>query len=293
MLQRLTIRLMLAAFLAAFVWHVARAQQAAAPVAQIPPDGWGRPLNELVKNQAPPSAPRHDLTGTWYPANGLGAGIQANGAQNMPSDTKPEHQLPFTPAGLEAFNKSKPGFGVRMSPPEEINDPVNFCDPQGMPREDLYEVRATQFVQTPYSVIILYEYGKIWRTIWTDGRPLPKDPEPRWFGYSVGQWVDDNTLVVQTIGTDERTWVDNAGRPHSGDLRMEERFHRVSRDRLELTVTLDDPKFYNKPWVALDKFPMGLLPPDYDVREMICSPSEFAEYNKEVASPAAPSPPPK
>jgi hypothetical protein len=266
-------------------------QKASAPAVPVPLDGWGKPA--IAPPKTGTSAPRHDISGTWQPAVGPSDGIQALGAKAMPSDGKPEHELPYTPAGLEAFNRTKPGFGVRMSPPGEINDPVNYCDPQGIPREDLYEVRTTQILQTPISVVILYEYGKVWRVIWTDGRELPKDPESRWYGYSVGRWVDDNTLVAETIGTDERTWVDNAGRPHSGDLRIEERFHRVDHDALELTVTLDDPKFYTKPWVALDKFPMRLDRADFDVREMICSPSEFADYNKEIGNRAAPSPPPK
>jgi hypothetical protein len=156
-----------------------------------------------------------------------------------------------------------------------------------MPREDLYELRTTQILQTPLNVVVLYQFGKIWRVLWTDGRDLPKDPEPRWFGYSVGKWEDDYTFVVQTSGIDQRTWVDRAGRPHSGDLRVEERFHRVDHDTLELTVTIDDPKMYTKPWVALDKLPFKLQPPNFDVREMICSPSEFAEYNKVIGNPAS------
>jgi hypothetical protein len=104
----------------------------------------------------------------------------------------------------------------------------------------LYEFRPTQIVQTPNQVLILYLYERRWRVIWTDGRPLPKDPDPRWYGYSVGRWEDDYTLVVQTIGMDERTWLDNAGNPHSFDLRVEERYRRVNMDRLELTVTIDD-----------------------------------------------------
>jgi len=227
-------------------------------------------------------APRRDISGIWDPANGPGAGIGGTGAQAMPEDGKPEHQLPYTPLGLQTLNGHKPGNGARMVQPGEITDPaVVLCDPQGLPREDLYELRTTQIVQTPVSVIILYQFDKIWRVIWTDGRELDKDPpEPRWFGYSVGKWEDDDTLVVQTNGTDERTWLDKAGRPHSGDLLMEERFHRVNHDRLELTLTINDPKMYTKPWVALDKFPMKLLPPTTDVREMMCSVSEFREYDK-------------
>ena len=156
-----------------------------------------------------------------------------------------------------------------------------------MPREDLYEIRTTQIVQTPLKVLILYEFDKIWRVIWTDGRELPKEPEPRWFGYSVGKWVDDYTLVAETTGLDDRTWIDRAGRPHSDQLKVEERFHRVDRDHLELSVTLDDPKMYTKPWLALDRLQFDLQPENFDVREMICSPSEFAEYNKLVGTPAS------
>jgi hypothetical protein len=244
------------------------------------PDGWGRRVASSPKPSAP--VPRHDISGTWEPANGPSDGIQGTGSKSMPADGK--HEPPYTPLGLELLNRTKPGNGNREVLPADIGDPVFFCNPQGMPREDLYELRETQILQTTSKIVMLYEFDKIWRVIWIDGRDFPKDPEPRWFGYSVGKWVDDTTLVVQTIGTDERTWVDKAGRPHSGDLRVEERFHRVDQDHLELTVTIDDPKMYTKPWVAMDKFPMKLLPDDFDVREMICSPAETAEYNKVVGS---------
>jgi hypothetical protein len=260
--------------------------QKAAPAASAPVDvdGWGRPITSHVKSQKSAPAPRRDISGTWDPGD---AGIQQLGAKAMPEDGKPEHRLPYTPLGQEALNRAKPSNTIRSVLPTETNDPVVICDPQGMPREDLYELRTTQILQTPVKVAILYEFTKIWRVIWTDGRELPKDPEPRWFGYSVGKWVDDYTLVVQTTGLDERTWIDRAGRPHSDELRVEERFHRADRDHLELTLTIDDPKMYTKPWVALDKFQFELQPPDFDVREMICSPSEFAEYNKLIGNPAS------
>ncbi len=174
-----------------------------------------------------------------------------------------------------------------MVPPGETNDPELLCDPQGFPREDLFQLRTTQIVQAPDKIYMLYEFDRVWRVIWTDGRELPKDPEPRWYGYSVGKWVDDSTLVVETNGTDDRTWVDHAGRPHTGDLRVEETFHRVDRDHLEWTVKIDDPKMYTKPWLAMDKFPMRLLPSDFDVREMICSRSDFDEYDKLIGNPAS------
>jgi hypothetical protein len=167
------------------------------------------------------------------------------------------------------------------------NDPVDICDPQGFPRMDLSEFRTIEIVQTADHVIVLNQFFRSWRTIWTDGRELPTNPEPRWTGYSVGKWVDDYTFVVQTVGMIEKTWLDNAGRPHSSELKVEERFHRVDHDHLELTVTIDDPKMYTKPWLALNNFPLKLQPRGFDIRELYCAPSDTAEYNKEIGDPAA------
>lgn len=239
-------------------------------------------------------APRRDLSGIWEPAKSPGDGIQAFGAKNMPSDGKPEHELPYTPLGLAKWKANKPGFGVTEVPAWLTNDPLNLCDPGGFPRSDLYELRTTQIVQTPKQVIVLNLFDQIWRSIWTDGRQLKKEyDEPRWYGYSVGRWVSDDTFVAETGGTDERTWLDNAGRPHSSELRVEERFRRVSRDSLELTVTIDDPTMYTKPWVALDKFPFKRMPDDFDIREMLCSASETAEYNRLLGKPVAEPAPPR
>ena len=240
------------------------------------------PVRGRAQTAQPAPAPRRDISGIWTPANGPGDGIGGTGAKNMPEDGKPEHQLPYTPLGLQELAKHKPGNGARMVHPSQINDPeVVSCEPQGMPRENLYELRNTQILQTPFSVVILYQFDKIWRVIWADGRELEKEhPEPRWFGYSVGKWEDDYTFVATTNGTDERTWLDKAGRPHSEDLVITERFHRVSRDRLELSMIIDDPKMYTKTWAALEKFPFKLMPPTTDVREMMCSNEEFKAYHK-------------
>ncbi len=249
-------------------------------------DGWGRPIPALANQKAAP-APKHDISGIWDPANGPDDGGQFLGAKTFPVDGKPGHEPPFTKAGMEAYLRTKPSNGARMVPPGETNDPEAYCDPQGFPREDLFQFRTTQIVQAPSKVLILYEYDRIWRTIWTDGRELPKDPEPRWFGYSVGKWIDDYTFLVESNGMDERTWIDHAGRPHTGELRVEERFHRVDHDHLELSVLIDDAQMYTKPWLAMDKFPMRLLPDNMDVREMICSPSDLREYNSVIGDPVS------
>jgi hypothetical protein len=263
--------------------------QEAAPAVPVPVDvdDWGHPVTAPMKGQKSAPAPRHDISGIWDPGIDPIQVLGVLGASAIPEDGKPEHELPYTPLGREALNRTKPTSGARSVLPADTNDPVFYCDPQGMPREDLYELRTIQILQTPVNVVILYQFGKIWRVVWTDGRDLPKDPESRWFGYSVGKWEDDYTFVVQTSGINERTWVDRAGRPHSGDLRVEERFQRVDHGHLELTVTINDPKMYTKPWVALDKVRFQLQTRDYDVREMICSPTDFAEYNKLIGNPAS------
>jgi hypothetical protein len=243
---------------------------------------WGQ--SAATKASAPAAAPPHDISGIWTPARSPSDGIGATGARDMPEDGKPEHQPPYTPLARDKMKSYRPGNGARQVLPADLNDPaIIYCDPQGMPRQDLYELRDTQILQTSLSVVILYQWSRVWRVIWADGRELPKDPpEPRWFGYSVGKWVDDYTFVAQTSGTDSRTWLDKGGRPHSEDLHIEETFHRVNHDLLELTVTVDDPTMYTHSWVALNKFPMKLLPPNTDVREMMCSVSEFMDFNKRM-----------
>jgi hypothetical protein len=221
-------------------------------------------------------APRRDLTGIWD--SGFN-GIQPFGSPNP---------APLTPWGEEKGKTHKSGDGIRMVPAEEINDPLSTLgDPGGYPRQLLFELRQVQFAQTPESVLALFMWEKRWRTIWTDGRQLPTDPDPRWYGYSVGRWEDDSTFVVTSNGTDERTWLDNGGNPHSDQLRVEERWHLISRNRLELTVTIDDPQTYTKPWVALDKLQLVRLPSNTDLIEMMNSASEAqavaAQFKRERA----------
>jgi hypothetical protein len=254
-------------------------------------------------------APRRDLSGIWN-ATGLDGGFQVNGAFEHPAllpqkggaaegaleagagaeggrldETGIEHPLPYTPLGLAALKSNKPsGPGVRQVPVALSNDPMDQCDPMGFPRMELFELRTIELAQTANQVIYLNQWYGNWRIIWTDGRELPKDPDPRWNGYSVGKWVDDYTFVVETVGLNARSWLDHAGRPHSDALRVEERFHRVDHDNMELTVTIDDPKMYTEPWLGINKFPLHLLPSDFDMPELLCSPLDMAEYNKQVGN---------
>lgn len=247
-------------------------------------DGWDREVSEGPFTEKSDPAPKRDLSGSWEPTPRYRDGVQATGARNYPSDGKPEHELPFTPLGRQMWMSHKPGWGVTAVPIAEANDPFDLCDPIGFPRIELFNLRAMQIWQNKNQVLMIYQNSQAFRNIWTDGRELPKEPEPRWYGYSLGKWVDDYTFVVQTSGMDERTWIDNVGRPHSDQLKVTETFHRVNKDILELTMTIEDPKMYTKPWNALDKFQMRLQPEWFDIREQLCAPSESADYNNTVAA---------
>ena len=253
-----------------------RAQQSAAAQKQnAAPTPWNSP--SIAPKQPPTSsgtAPRHDISGIW---DAFAAGIQPTGVKS---------HAPFTEWGEKMANTYKPGDGPRKVVLALINDPLDGCDPAGFPRDLFFELRPFKVVQIPDQVLIMYEYQRVWRAIWTDGRELPKDPESRWYGYSVGHWQDDYTFVVDTVGLDERTWLDNAGDPHSADMHVEETYHRVNQDTLELTVKIDDPKAYKEPWLGLNKFVLHRQPASFDIREMICSPTEAEEYKKTVAEPA-------
>ncbi len=229
-----------------------------------------------AKSQKAAPAPRRDLSGIWDVEDRM-EGISPAGVKS---------HAPFAAWGSEvANNVYKPGDGPRRVSVGLVNDPLDSCDPAGFPRNLLFELRPFQVVKTPNQVLMLYQYQRVWRVVWTDGRELPKDPDPQWYGYSVGKWVDDYTFVIETIGMDERTWLDNAGDPHSSEMRVEERYHRVNQETMELTVKIDDPKAYTEPWLGRDKLRLKLLPANSDFMEMICAPTEAEEYKKQIANP--------
>lgn len=219
-------------------------------------------------------APKHDLTGFW-------AGVVAAKLNAVP---------PMTEWGQQQFRLHKTNSDY---PVADSNDPAKTCDPLGFPRNILFMTRGIAFTQMPGKTIEMSQFNRIWREIWTDGRELPKNvggdavnaPDPRWYGYSVGRWEGDYTFVVNTVGTDERTWLDNAGHPHSAGLHVEERYTRLNHNTLELTVTIDDPKTYTKPFVITKERFTWI--PEQDFEEQLCVPSEEAEYLKLVGEPAA------
>jgi hypothetical protein len=262
---------------------------------------WPEPVPSRpgIAQQDKKPAPRRSLVGMWgsMPGNRQVTN-QSSGVQLKPNDGKPENQLPYTPYGLGLYKSHKPLEGVNAVPPSDTNDPRVRCEPLGLPRHNHYDL-GIQIFQDEYKVAMLYQYGNQWRIIWTDGRPLPKlldggveingqYRELRWFGYSVGKWVDDYTLEVQTVGTmpENRVWLDNTGRPISDQLRITETFRRLDYDHLEWSETIEDTKVYTRSWQTM-KMPLMLQDPRTDVMTRYCSPSEIDAYNRVYGNPVS------
>jgi len=239
-------------------------------------------------------APRRTINGMW---SALRLGNQSGGVQLKPNNGKPENELPYTPYGLQVYRSHKPLEGIDSVDPADNNDPRTKCEPLGFPRYNHYDL-GIQVFQDDQKIAMLYNFDNRWRMIWTDGRPLPKVVdggvemdgefrEARWFGYSVGRWIDDYTLEVVTVGTmpEDRVWLDNTGRPISDQARITERFHRLDNDTLEWSETIDDPKIYTRPWETL-KLRMTLQDSRIDLMTRYCSPVEIDNYNKSFGDPA-------
>ena len=152
-------------------------------------------------------------------------------------------------------------------------DPLAHCMPPGVSRIDTSNNGAAlhpmKIVQTGSLVVLLYETSanSTFRQIFLDSRPLPKDPQPTWLGYSVGRW-DGNTLVVETTGFNGRAWLDTRkGHPQTEAAQVIERFTRRDFGHMTIEITIDDPKAYSKTWTA--KLPYTLLP-DTELIETFC-----------------------
>jgi hypothetical protein len=144
-------------------------------------------------------------------------------------------------------------------------DPYLSCYPPGVPRILLIPF-PFEIIQTPGKIVMIFEYDHFVRQIYTDGRDHPKDLDPTWMGNSIGKWEGD-TLVVDTIGFNDKTWLDMIGVPHSEALHVIERIHRVDHDTLQDDILIDDPKTFTKPWSVQKIFK---LRPKWEIMEYIC-----------------------
>ena len=218
----------------------------------------------------------HDLSGVWmqYP-DGPAPGVPGMNAIDE------RFRPPFTTWGQARFDAAKPMQGPTAVAGQE-NAPTLHCDPDGPPRV-LNLPNPFEIIQIPGRVFMFFELGHVWRTIWTDGRALPKDPDPSWLGYSVGKWEGD-TFVVDTIGFNDKLWVDVYGSPRSDQMHLTERYRRLNHDTLELQITMDDPKAYTKVWANPPK--LHKLEPAWEIAEWFCVIEEENAYSDTIRKPA-------
>lgn len=197
------------------------------------------------------SGGKPDLSGLWR--LGVAIGVGANITGDLPPDDIQPWVAALSRQRLEDFGKSDPE--------------ITGCKPGG-PRH-ITNAGLAKIIQTPEFIAFLYE-DLAFRQIFLDGRQLPQDPNPTWMGYSVGHW-DGDTLVVESSGFNDRTWLDFAGHGHTEALRMTERYRRRDFGHMDLQVTLDDPKAYAKPWTVSAS---GTLAADTELLEYVCLENE-------------------
>jgi hypothetical protein len=209
-----------------------------------------------------------DLSGLWQVQGepraagglfGLGESINSKYFRNILSDF-PADVAPLTPAGAELLRKN--------TSPGSFNPPLN-CLPDGVPHGDLLP-EPFKIIQLPSMIVMLYEVETTFRQVFMDGRKIPVDPSPTWQGYSVARWEGD-TLVVDTAGFNDKSWLDARGTGHSEDMRVEERFHRRDFGHLDLTITVTDPRIFTQPirFSVVEE-----LLPDTDLFEHYCLENE-------------------
>jgi hypothetical protein len=229
----------------------------------------------LKKSTAPDNAKPtvvdpHDLNGVWM--------MHPGGIEKMvPESLHP----PMTPWAQARFDAVIPTMGPRDQLGKE-DDPLLKCEPYGVPKILLIP-QPFEIVQTPKRMFQFFEMFHIWRTIWTDGRPLPKDADPTWMGTAVGKWEGD-TFVVDTVGFNDKTWVEFFGYPHSEEMHVTERYKRVDAKTMSIAVTIEDPKAYTKPWVN-PPFEFT-LEPTWEIQEHFCIIDEESAYGDKIRLPA-------
>jgi hypothetical protein len=232
------------------------------PTAGVPRDGKGKPNLSAPAPRATDGRP--DLSGVWQldaKCPSEGCADYAAGPEFGNFGASLRGGLPYQPWAA-ALVKERSAQAGR-------DDPVAWCKPAGVLRLLTFPP-PRKLLQLRGLVVLLSERDVTFRQIFTDGRPLPRDPEPSFNGYSIGRWVND-TLVVETIGLRDGIWIDRIGSPMTDAAKITERFRRMNYGRLDIDVTVDDAKAYTKPWtVTLHEH----IVPDTDLLEYHCNDNE-------------------
>ena len=190
-----------------------------------------------------------DFSGVWRVVND-------KYLKNLAADNVP---VPFTPAAMALYNERRRNNGK--------GKPSDRCLPRGVPAALLVRDHPWKIIQTPGVFLMLFDESLHYRQIFLDGRGFPEDTTPTWFGYSIARW-DGDSLVAETMGFNEETWLDDGGHPHSDALHVIERFRRPTARTMQIEITINDPKTYSKPWTATVSFE---LLPDDGLTEHMCA----------------------
>jgi hypothetical protein len=210
---------------------------------------------------------RPDFSGVWM--------------QRQTANTLTASEPSMRPEATALLRAARPGYGPHATP--DSQDPILSCAPPGVPRIMLLPF-PWKIVQTRNEVIMIFEYDHFIRQIPTDRPTHSRVFDMTWMGDSIGHWEGD-TLVIDTVGLNDKTWLDQVGHPHSSSLHVVERLRRTDRSTLEDEITIDDPKYYAKPWTGKLTY---LLRPGWNLSEYVCEDNiNFLEYHKkEVGSPS-------
>jgi len=264
----------------ALVPRVGSAQWLNYPTSGIPRLPDGRPNVAAATPRAADGRP--ELSGLWQTECGA---LSSCWSQSLFFDlaaNTPASDVQMTPWAA-SIQKQREGR-------DHVDDPVGYCLPQGYPR--MAFPNPFKILQSATVTAFLHESipGPLFRQVFTDGRPLPKDAEPTWMGYSVGRWEED-TFVVETSGFRDRGWLDTRkARPHSDALRVIERFRRTEFGTMEWTITIDDPKAFVKTWTVNSR--LKLLA-DSELLEGFCDNHDKTMEHRRITPPPPepPSPP--
>ena len=257
-------RLRLAATTLLFASVTIDAQWIRYPTAGVPRTPDGKPN---LTAPAPRTADgRPDLSGVWQndsigPPGQEGTGPTPKAVFFDLSFGMNGATPPYQPWAAELYAKRK-GDNAKDNPDAR-------CLPIG-PLQMMAHPLPKKIIQSPGLLVILHERNMEFRQIYTDGRPLPRDPNPAWYGYSSAKWEGD-TLVVDTIGLRDGLWADFFGSPLTDRARMTERIRRPNYGTLEVRVTIDDPKAYTRPWTVNVNQHLAL---DTDLLEYACLENE-------------------
>jgi|RhiMetdeSRZDD1v2_1073273.scaffolds.fasta_scaffold22597_5 hypothetical protein len=227
-----------------------------------------------------PSSKVPDLSGDWaLGLGGIGQSLSAADPGGRMRGKEPD--IPYKPWALAYTMAQVPPTGPDAKYETNTDPAIHYCEPLGLGRIYMYPAK-TKFIQTPEAVYILHELGPAFRVIWLNAKH-PDDPDPQYWGHSIGWYENGDTLVVDTIGVNDKSWLDQLGHPHTENLHFVERYKRVDDKTLQLDMTVDDPAAYTGPWPGRRNFTKSTT--GFMRFMWVCSVRDNNEHYEKVGAP--------